>query len=57
MSKKMRAAIFVARGRIVMEDKPIRQIGPADALIRITTTAICGTDIHLLRGEYRVTRG
>lgn len=57
MSKKMRAAIFVARGRIVMEDKPIREIGSADALIRITTTAICGTDIHLLRGEYWVTRG
>jgi threonine dehydrogenase-like Zn-dependent dehydrogenase len=54
---KMKAAVFVEPGRIVLESKPIPDIGPLDALIRITTTTICGTDIHILKGEYPVERG
>jgi threonine dehydrogenase-like Zn-dependent dehydrogenase len=53
----MKAAIFVEPGRIVLEDKPIPIIGPRDALIRVTTTTICGTDVHILKGEYPVARG
>ena len=37
--------------------KPIPEVGPLDALIRITTTTICGTDVHILKGEYPVTKG
>lgn len=54
---KMRAAVFVEPGRIVLDDKPIPEVGPLDALVRITTTTICGTDIHILKGEYPVARG
>ncbi len=54
---KMRAAIFVEPGRIVLDDKPVPEIGPLDALIRITTTTICGTDVHILKGEYPVAKG
>ncbi len=54
---KMKAAIFVEPGRIVLDEKPIPDIGPSDALIRITTTTICGTDIHILKGEYPVAKG
>jgi threonine dehydrogenase-like Zn-dependent dehydrogenase len=53
----MKAAVFVEPGRIVLEDKPIPDIGPLDALVRITTTTICGTDVHILKGEYPVARG
>jgi threonine dehydrogenase-like Zn-dependent dehydrogenase len=53
----MKAAVFVEPGRIVLDDKPIPDVGPLDALIRITTTTICGTDIHILKGEYPVNRG
>lgn len=53
----MKAAVFVEPGRIVLEDKPMPQIGPNDALIRITTTTICGTDIHILKGAYPVDVG
>jgi threonine dehydrogenase-like Zn-dependent dehydrogenase len=53
----MKAAIFVEPGRIVLDDKPIPEVGPLDALVRITTTTICGTDIHILKGEYKVARG
>lgn len=54
---KMKAAIFVAPGRIVLDEKQIPDVGPLDALMRITTTTICGTDVHILRGEYPVARG
>ncbi len=54
---KMKAAVFVEPGRIVLDDKPIPDVGPLDALIRITTTTICGTDVHILKGEYPVAKG
>lgn len=57
MASKMKAAIFVEPGRIVLEDKPIPEVGLLDALIRVTTTTICGTDIHILKGEYPVAKG
>lgn len=53
----MKAAIFVEPGRIVLDDKPIPDVGTLDALVRITTTTICGTDVHILKGEYPVQRG
>ena len=54
---KMKVAVFAAKNRIVLDEKPIPEVGPLDALIRITTTTICGTDVHILKGEYPVTRG
>ncbi len=57
MAQKMKAAIFVEKGRIVLDEKPIPEIGPLDALIKITTTTICGTDVHILKGEYPVAKG
>ena len=57
MSTMMKAAVFVAPGRIELADKPIPEVGPNDALVRITTTTICGTDIHILKGEYPVATG
>jgi alcohol dehydrogenase len=53
----MKAAVFVEPGRIVLDEKPIPDVGPLDALVRITTTTICGTDVHILKGEYPVARG
>ena len=57
MTAMMKAAIFVEPGRIELADKPIPDVGPNDALIRITTTTICGTDVHILKGEYPVAKG
>jgi alcohol dehydrogenase len=53
----MKAAIFVEPGRIVLERKPVPDVGALDALIRVTTTTICGTDVHILKGEYPVAKG
>lgn len=57
MAKKMKAAVFVEPNRIVLDDKPIPDVGPTDALLRITTTTVCGTDVHILKGEYPVAKG
>ena len=53
----MKAAVFVEPGKIELREKPIPEIGPTDALIKITTTTICGTDVHILKGEYPVKSG
>jgi isopropanol dehydrogenase (NADP+) len=57
MAAMMKAAVFVDKNRIEVVDKPIPDVGPNDALIRITTTTICGTDVHILKGEYPVAKG
>jgi alcohol dehydrogenase len=57
MSKTMKAAVFVSPGRIELREKPILEIGPDDALLRVTTTTICGSDIHIRKGEYAVAPG
>ncbi len=48
VAEKMRATIFVEPERVVLGEKPVPDVGPLDALIRITATTICGTDIHIL---------
>jgi threonine dehydrogenase-like Zn-dependent dehydrogenase len=53
----MKAAVFIEPGRIELGEKPIPEVGPLDALMRVTTTTICGTDVHILKGEYPVRRG
>lgn len=53
----MKAAVFVEPGRIEIQDKPIPDVGDNDALMRVTTTTICGTDVHILKGEYPVESG
>lgn len=53
----MKATVFVEPGRIELREKPIPEIGPLDALVRVTTTTICGTDVHILKGEYPVASG
>jgi alcohol dehydrogenase len=55
--KTMKAAVFVAPGRIELQEKAVPEIGPGEALIRVTTTTICGTDVHILKGEYPVRPG
>jgi len=55
--KTMKAAVFVERGRIALEDRAIPTPGPGEAVIKVTTTTICGTDVHILKGEHPVERG
>lgn len=53
----MRANVFRAAGRFGIEDKAIPRAGVGGAVIRIRLTTICGTDVHIVRGEYPVREG
>ncbi len=53
----MRAAVFVAPGRIELREVPRPTAGPGDVIVRVTLTTICGTDVHILKGEYPVEPG
>src|SRR5207253_9326005 len=53
----MRAAVFHGPGDLRIEDVPRPHAGPGEAVIRVTLTTICGTDLHILRGEYPVRPG
>src|SRR3974390_2968583 len=57
MARQMRAAVFEGPGRIRLQERPVPEPGPLEALLRVTTTTICGTDVHILKGEYPVRRG
>src|SRR5580700_7850137 len=56
-STTMRALVFHGPNQIAIESVPIPKPGAGEAVIRITLTTICGTDIHILKGEYKVRPG
>ena len=53
----MKAVVFRGKDRIAVDEvpKPVPKAG--EAVIRITATTICGTDVHIVRGEYPVQAG
>jgi alcohol dehydrogenase len=53
----MRAAVFHAPNDLRVEEVPKPHAGPGEALLRVTLTTICGTDLHIVRGEYPVKPG
>lgn len=53
----MNAAVFTGPGRIVLDRKPVPVAAPGEAVIKVTMTTICGTDVHILKGEYPVAPG
>ena len=49
----MKAVVFHAIGDIRLDDVPEPKIQePMDAIIRLTKSAICGTDLHMIRGTF-----
>src|SRR6188472_2583516 len=55
--QKMKATVFHGPNDIHLEEVPRPHAGAGEAVIRITLTTICGTDLHILRGEYPVKPG
>jgi len=48
----MKALVYHGPGRRTWEDKaPPALQQPTDALVRLTRTTICGTDLHILKGD------
>jgi threonine dehydrogenase-like Zn-dependent dehydrogenase len=57
MPETMKAAAFEGNEKIQLEERPLPRCGPSDAIVRITLTTICGTDVHIWREEYPVEQG
>jgi len=51
MPKTMKAMAFVEPERIELREMPLPEVGPLDALLRVTTTTLCGADVHVMKGE------
>ncbi len=52
MNNTMKALVFHGSGRRGWEEKPRPTIQhPTDAIVRIKTSTICGTDLHILKGD------
>jgi alcohol dehydrogenase len=48
----MKALVYRGPGKKALEDRPKPQIAaPTDAIVKITKTTICGTDLHILKGD------
>jgi alcohol dehydrogenase len=55
--KTMKAVVFKGKDQIGIEEVPRPSPRAGEALVRITLTTICGTDVHIVRGEYPVKPG
>jgi alcohol dehydrogenase len=48
----MKALVYVGTSKKSWEDRPKPVLdAPTDAIVRITKTTICGTDLHILKGD------
>ena len=48
----MKALVYRGPGRKAVEDRPKPEIqAPGDAIVKIAKTTICGTDLHILKGD------
>jgi threonine dehydrogenase-like Zn-dependent dehydrogenase len=54
---KMKAVVFGGVGELRIQEVPKPRPGPGEAVLRITATTICGTDVHIVKGEYPVREG
>src|SRR5580765_5191570 len=55
--EKMKANVFYGKNDIRVEEVERPRAGVGEAVIRVTLTTICGTDLHIVRGEYPVAPG
>lgn len=53
----MKALVFRGPNQIGLEDVPIPKPGYGEVVIKVTLTTICGTDLHIVKGEYPVRPG
>jgi threonine dehydrogenase-like Zn-dependent dehydrogenase len=53
----MKANVFRGPGKFGLEEKPIPHAANGEAVVQVRLTTICGTDIHIIRGEYPVQPG
>ena len=53
----MKAVAFQGKDRLTIEERPKPAPKAGQAVLRVTMTTICGTDVHIVKGEYPVRPG
>ena len=53
----MKANVFRGPEKFGLEEKPIPRAGHGEAVVQVRLTTICGTDIHIIKGEYPIQPG
>ena len=48
----MQALVVLGPSRMEIRDVPVPVPGPNEILARVRAVSICGTDVHLIRGDY-----
>jgi len=48
----MRAVVFEQVGKLIVQTLPDPTPGPKDLIIEVAAVGICGTDVHLIDGEF-----
>ncbi|WP_263411447.1 alcohol dehydrogenase AdhP [Terriglobus tenax] len=55
MSKTMKAAVVREFGKpLVIEEVPVPEVGPGQALMKVISTGVCHTDLHAAEGDWPV---
>lgn len=47
----MKAARFYEKGKLVIDEVPVKEPGDHDVVIKIRYCGVCGTDVHIFGGE------
>lgn len=52
----MKAVVVYEPGKVCVENVPAPEVGPKDVLVKVGACGICGTDIHIIDGEFPPTK-
>ncbi len=48
----MKALVYLGKNKKAFEERPKPEItAPTDAIVKVIKTTICGTDLHILKGD------
>jgi len=54
MKQKHRAAVLFSAGKIQIDERAFPPLQPSEVVIRVQFAGVCGTDLALFSGDYRV---
>jgi (R,R)-butanediol dehydrogenase/meso-butanediol dehydrogenase/diacetyl reductase len=49
---RMTALVYAQQGRLEIQQRPVPEPGPGEALVRVRAAGICGTDLSILAGKH-----
>jgi L-iditol 2-dehydrogenase len=54
MAENMLAVVYHGPNDLRVEERPVPETGPGEALVRVLNASICGTDLRILHGGHRM---